>query len=89
MQEPRTVHAIYQAAWMDDRNIGDADVLAAVLTEAGFDAKALIAAADAADVKDRLKNNTAEAIGMGVCGVPTFQASQLLWCGWRWWFFGG
>ena len=70
---PRVIPCLYRAAWADDHNIGDPAVLHQVLTRAGFDAAALIAAADHADVKERLRANTADAVATGVCGVPTFQ----------------
>jgi 2-hydroxychromene-2-carboxylate isomerase len=70
------IPAIYSAAWRDDKNIGDPEVLTAVLSGAGFDAKALIAAADTAEVKDCLRRNTEAAIAAGMCGVPTYRLSD-------------
>jgi 2-hydroxychromene-2-carboxylate isomerase len=71
------IPAVYSAAWRDDKNIGDPEVLAAVLASAGFDAKALIAAADTAEVKDTLRRNTEAAIAAGMCGVPTYRLTDV------------
>jgi 2-hydroxychromene-2-carboxylate isomerase len=78
---PETVPAIYRAAWAEDRNIGDENVLAAVLNDAGFDGPALIAQSKDPAVKDALRANTARAEAAGACGVPTFVVDDkvLIW----------
>ena len=45
---------------------------ASVLSRAGFDAQAFQAAIDRADVKQRLRATTDEAVSRGVFGAPTF-----------------
>lgn len=42
--EPKTVPAIYRAAWRDKKRISDEKVLAEVLNANGFDGKALVEA---------------------------------------------
>jgi len=64
--------AIFTAAWQDQKNIGDKDALAEILTTAGFSADAFFAAAGSAENKDRLKATTDEAVARGVFGAPTF-----------------
>ena len=68
----RYVDAIERAMWESPRNLGDADVLAATLTEAGFDAAKIAALAAAPEVKARLVATTEEAVARGVFGAPTF-----------------
>ena len=72
LQNPATTSAIYQAAWVEDRNIGDPEVLVAVLNHAGFDGPALLEGCQAPQIKAQLRANTEAAINAGACGVPTF-----------------
>ena len=70
--EPRCTAALYEAAWLRDRDVGDAAVARDVLRAAGFDADAVLARAQDAGVKAALRANTAEAEALGCCGVPSF-----------------
>jgi 2-hydroxychromene-2-carboxylate isomerase len=65
-------HAVMQAYWAQDRDIGDADTLAAIAADAGLDGGRLLARAEEAGIKAKLKANTDEAIERGVFGAPTF-----------------
>ena len=64
--------AVFNAMWQQQQNLGDADVLAATLSQAGLDTPALLALATQADVKARLIAVTDEAVARGVFGAPTF-----------------
>ncbi len=70
--EPASTPAIYRAAWVDDRPIGDPEVLARVLDGVGFAARTLIERAGGDDIKATLRRNTERARSAGVCGVPSF-----------------
>ncbi len=52
--------------------MGDADIIAEVLNDAGLDADALLSATQDQAVKDQLAANTQKAIDRGTFGVPTF-----------------
>ena len=67
----RYVDAMFRAMWVAPRNLGDPAVLAATLTEAGFDAAAFTALVGDPEVKARLVANTEEAVARGVFGAPT------------------
>jgi 2-hydroxychromene-2-carboxylate isomerase len=70
--------AMFRAMWVDGRNMEDPVVIGAVLREAGFDPAAMMAAIGTADVKDRLRANTEEAVARGVFGAPTcFVGSEM------------
>ena len=75
LQQPadfeRYVEVVYRAMWQQPCNLGDAAVLAQVLQGAGFDAEALLALTQQAEVKARLVANTEEAVARGVFGAPT------------------
>ena len=63
--------AIYRAIFAEQRNMEDPIVIGSVLREAGFDPAAMMAAIGTAEVKDRLRANTEEAVARGVFGAPT------------------
>lgn len=65
-------HAVMQAYWANDQDIGDAEVLTSIATAAGLDGPRLIKRAEEPAVKDKLKANTDEAIERGIFGAPTF-----------------
>jgi len=66
----RVTKALYRAYFVDDQDISDPDVAAAVAGRAGADATAARAAVDDPTVKDALKREVAQAIGAGVFGSP-------------------
>jgi len=63
--------ALFRAVWVEGRNLGEPQEIAAVLTEAGADAEALIARAADPEVKGALRATTEEAVERGVFGAPT------------------
>ncbi len=72
--------AVFRAIWVDSKNLNDPATVGAVLGAAGFDAQALLALTQDAEVKDRLKTATQEAIDRGVFGAPTlFVGDQMFW----------
>jgi 2-hydroxychromene-2-carboxylate isomerase len=77
---PTFVRAVYSANFAADREIGDAAVIADVLTEIGVDAPTTLARAESPDVKAALRANTDEAIALGIFGAPSFVvAGELFW----------
>ncbi|RYF63044.1 MAG: 2-hydroxychromene-2-carboxylate isomerase [Comamonadaceae bacterium] len=74
------VRAVFQAIWVDARNMNDPATVGAALQAAGFDAAAVMALANAQDTKDRLKAITQEAVERGVFGAPTmFVDGEMFW----------
>lgn len=73
LAEPATTGAIYRAVWGQQRRIDEPESLGAVLQESGFDAEALIAAAQTSQVKQALRDSTERASNLGLCGVPSFE----------------
>ncbi len=73
-------HAVMHAYWANDQDIGDGDVHASIASAAGLEGTRLVARADEASIKERLKGNTDEAIERGVFGAPTFfVGDQMFW----------
>jgi 2-hydroxychromene-2-carboxylate isomerase len=63
--------AMYRAMWVEGRNLNEMSEVAAVLAGAGLDAQKFASRIQDADVKDRLKATTEEAVARGVFGAPT------------------
>lgn len=68
--------AAFNAYFTDKRNLDDPDVLAAIADENGFDGAALIAQTAEQTIKDRLRDNTQEAIERGAFGSPTIIVNE-------------
>ena len=64
--------ALLRAVWAEERNIADADTLAAIASEQGLDAKSLAQGATSADIGQRYEALTQEAIDRQVFGAPTY-----------------
>lgn len=67
----RLVSGLFRAVWTDRRHASDPAVVAAIADAAGLDGTALVAAAQTPAAKDRLRRQTADALSVGVFGVPT------------------
>ena len=77
-----TVHAaLYRAAWADGHDIGRPDVLEAILRSAGLPASVYLEAVADQAIKDKLRENTEEAVLRGVFGAPSFVVDDILYFG--------
>jgi len=68
----RFIEALTPAIWEEGLDVSDATALAAVLTQAGFDAQSLAAKTQDAAIKQTLIDNTEKAVERGTFGIPTF-----------------
>jgi 2-hydroxychromene-2-carboxylate isomerase len=80
-QKPALVHALFRAAWVDDKNLSDDGTLADVASSAGFDGASLVRGTTDDGVKMRLRDATEEAQRVGLCGAPSFLVGDLLFWG--------
>ena len=64
--------AVYPAFWVEARDMGDPEVVARVLEEAGLDPKPILEQATVSEVKQELRATTEAAVERGVFGAPTF-----------------
>lgn len=72
--------ALCRRYWGLGENVGDQAVVRDCIAEVGLNADALIAAAATDEVKQRLKDNTAEAVKRGAFGAPAlFVGDELFW----------
>jgi len=63
---------MYDAVWVQEKNMGDAEVVAAAMTEQALDTAALLSLAQDPAVKAELIANTEAAVARGIFGAPTF-----------------
>ncbi len=70
--DPRVVHALYAAYWVQGRPPSDPATLREVLGAAGHDAEAVLAAIGRPEAKEDLRRRTDEAIALGIFGAPAF-----------------
>jgi predicted DsbA family dithiol-disulfide isomerase len=64
--------AIFEALWIDGRDIGDVAVLADIADASGLDGDEIRTAVADEQLRDRLRDQFTEAQQNGVTGVPTF-----------------
>jgi 2-hydroxychromene-2-carboxylate isomerase len=77
---PAFVRGVYIANFAEDRDIADPAVLAFILDRLGQSADAVLAAAAAGEIKDRLRAQTDEAIRRGIFGAPSMTVGdELFW----------
>ena len=91
------IHQLYRAAWVEEQNIADVDVLSDLLRAWDFPASQMLKLTQTKEIKDALIANTTEAETIGCCGVPSFTVdnSPVIWgqdrlhivqdliCGWK------
>jgi 2-hydroxychromene-2-carboxylate isomerase len=74
------IDALFRAVWVRGLHVSDAAVVEGVADEIGLPGAALVAAAQAPEVKSRLRVRTDEAISRGVFGVPSMEVGdELFW----------
>jgi len=75
------IEALTPAIWEQGLDVSDAAALAAVLTQAGFDAQSLAAKTQDAAIKQTLIDNTEKAAERGTFGIPTFYIGEEMFFG--------
>lgn len=69
---PAIHRRLFDAMWVEQRNLGDESELKALAAEAGMAPGAIPDGIAEQSIKDQLKANTDEAIARGAFGAPTF-----------------
>lgn len=65
------LRGVFKALWIDALNLNEAPLVAKTLVEAGFDVETILALANDAHVKAKLRSTTDEAVARGIFGAPT------------------
>jgi len=73
--------ALYEAYWVQDRNVADPTVIAEIAGAVGLDPDAVLAGAAEQESKDRLRADTDEAVKRGAFGAPTFFVGDTMFWG--------
>ncbi|MCU0970061.1 MAG: 2-hydroxychromene-2-carboxylate isomerase [Rubrivivax sp.] len=68
----RCIDAVFDALYVQARDLGQKALFAAALAEAGLDRDAYLAGIERAEVKQALIDRTNDAVARGAFGVPTF-----------------
>lgn len=63
--------AVFNAVWVDAKNMGDPAIIAEVLAEAGLDVEALLAKSQDPVIKQALVTATEDAVARDIFGAPT------------------
>lgn len=69
---PNFVKAVYQANFVQDRDISDIQILHAALRRAGLDPYESLEALHSEEIKQQLMEDTARAADLGLFGAPSF-----------------
>lgn len=79
-QRLKLTRHLLAAIWREGMDVSDPNALHKILTDGGFDADHLLAAAATEKIKMQLRNATQAAIDAGMFGVPTFRIhGELFW----------
>lgn len=68
---PDYLEAVFNAMWVDGKNMGDAEVAREALSSAGLDAEKLLQLSQEPDVKAELISRTEAALALDIFGAPT------------------
>ncbi|TWD44366.1 2-hydroxychromene-2-carboxylate isomerase [Pseudomonas sp. SJZ131] len=75
------IDCLFNALWVEGRNLDDPATVAAVLTENGFEPNAVLALTADEQIKTVLKENTEQAVQRGVFGAPSMFVGDELFFG--------
>ena len=75
------LRVVYDAMWVDGRDMGEVDVLVATLEEAGLDSSGLLQLSRDPAVKAELIDNTERAVERGAFGAPTMYMDGAMYFG--------
>jgi 2-hydroxychromene-2-carboxylate isomerase len=79
-QRRRVIDVLYARTWARGEGVTDPEGVAAALSGIGLGGAALVVRAAEAEAKARVKEQTAEALQLGVFGVPTMEIrDELFW----------
>ncbi len=72
--------ACFKAYWVDDQNISEVEILAAIGEKIGIAREPFLVGIEEPKIKDKLRANTDEAVQRGAFGAPTFfMGDKMFW----------
>jgi 2-hydroxychromene-2-carboxylate isomerase len=78
---PDYVEAVFHHMWEEPKKMDDPDIVAAALSQSGFDGNALLARTQEDAIKTKLVANTQAAVERGAFGIPTFYVGDEMFFG--------
>jgi 2-hydroxychromene-2-carboxylate isomerase len=75
------INAIFDAVWVEQKNMADIVCVTQTLQQAGLNAEDIIAGTQLPEVKSQLIENTEAAVKRGLFGVPTFFVDNQMYFG--------
>lgn len=72
---------LFAAAWVEDEDVSNGDTIALCVNQLGLDVKKLMRRVGEADLEQKLKDVTAEAVRRGAFGAPTFFVGDAMFFG--------
>jgi 2-hydroxychromene-2-carboxylate isomerase len=78
---PAFSHGVFRAAFVQGRDLNDAQVLAELAQAVGLEPAQALARAETQEIKDALRRNTEEAVARGAFGAPTFYVGDEMFFG--------
>jgi 2-hydroxychromene-2-carboxylate isomerase len=77
----RYVDEMYRHMWAEPKKMDDLNVLRAAFEESGLDSERFFELVQAAEIKDRLLQNTQRSVERGTFGAPTFFVGEEIFFG--------
>jgi 2-hydroxychromene-2-carboxylate isomerase len=65
------INVVFDAMWVNGKNMGDVETVVNVLTEAGLNASSILESTQSPEIKAALISNTEKAVERGLFGAPT------------------
>ncbi len=65
------INAVFDAMWVNGKNMDDVETVVNVLTEAGLNASSILESTQSPEIKAALISNTEKAVERGLFGAPT------------------
>ena len=75
------ISAVFNAIWVDSKNMGDMETVMEVLSTAGLNAPLILESTQDADIKAKLITNTEAAVKRGLFGAPTMFVDEEMFFG--------
>ncbi len=70
-ERAKLIEALNPGVWENQLDMTDVEVVAKLLSDAGYDAKAMLEKTQDPDIKQQLMDNTEHAVERGAFGIPT------------------
>ena len=75
------VEVVFKSMWVDNKKMDDLEVIQSVFSENGLPVKEIFEGTQDQKIKDKLIENTSEAVEKGVFGAPSFLVNNELFFG--------